>query len=794
MDINLEKIKQIAKWGAGGVAVLLLGVVAGFFIWAPGVVKQFDEVVAQASNNTLILDNQDNLVTAVEGIEDRHSVPISRISPYIQKAVVAAEDRRFFAHRGMDPVRLLGALWADIQSMALKQGGSTITQQLIKLSLLSSERTFTRKIKELFMALAIERAYPKLQVLEFYLNRVYLGHGLYGVEKASQGYFNKSAWELDLNEAAFLAALVKKPEGYFNVPEARERYDEPRIPLRYLKDLMSRHRYILVSMLELGWISKEEYKKAVTTPLVAYRPRPEASIAAYFVQEVLNTLKDELGLQRISGRGLRVYTTLDIRQQKVAEHLISRVRDNEHDTTQASLVALNPTNGYVTAMVGGVDYIESQFNRATRALRQPGSAFKPILYATALENGFSTNSVFLDEPVRYVSDSQTGRMIRIFEGDMELELQLAAETGLDFTKPINPPPAEEQQGDGGPAEEKLRYSEYTPRNYDERYGAGPSRIPGHPPADRRITLSRALELSSNVVAVQLLDRLGMDTLNRVARSWNVPIRQGAGLCAALGCSEVTLLSLTGAYAAFPNGGYLSEPVFIRRVTDAEGNLLYEHTPRVPVEVISDWTAFRMRQLLSDVISRGTGWRARLTRPAGGKTGTNDGPRDTWFIGFTPTLVSGVWLGKDDNDLMPGEAGGKTTARIWRDFMNNSLPDYAGENFPEPEEDYMAVSICNLDGRPEWEDCPHSSIHYFKRGEMDSGQISRKGLTPLYKEKQEPPPPAESRPETVFTGVPTTGLDGTQPVPPSNTTKTGPRVPLKSNELPGFSYEGKKPGM
>ncbi|MDH4246337.1 MAG: penicillin-binding protein, partial [Deltaproteobacteria bacterium] len=467
---QIHSFKQLLLWGFGGLVVLMLGVVAGFFLWAPEVVRQFDEVLAHTSNSTIILDINDEVVTGVEGVEERHLVPISRISPYMQKAIVAAEDRRFFAHRGMDPVRLLGALWADIQAMTMQQGGSTITQQLVKLTLLSSEKTLTRKLKELFMALAVERAYPKLRVLEFYLNRVYLGNGLYGVEKAAQGYFHKSAAELNLNEAAFLAALVKKPEGYFSVPEVEARADEPTIPLEHLTQLATRQRYIVVTLLELGWITPADYKAAVSRRMVVYRPRATASSASYFVQEVLKRLRDELGVQRISGQGYRVYTTLDSRQQAAAERLISRVRSETKEARQAALVAIQPNTGYVTALVGGVDYVESQFNRATQAQRQPGSAIKPILYATALENGFATNSVMIDEPVRYISDGETGKMIRVFENDMEQELQLAAEIGLDLNQ-VHPPQSEPPvEGDKPPEESRPRFSEYTPRNYDNHYG------------------------------------------------------------------------------------------------------------------------------------------------------------------------------------------------------------------------------------------------------------------------------------------------------------------------------------
>lgn len=233
-----------------------------------------------------------------------------------------------------------------------------------------------------------------------------------------------------------------------------------------------------------------------------------------------------------------------------------------------------------------------------------------------------------------------------------------------------------------------------------------------------MTLERALELSSNVIAVQLLDKLGMDPLVRLARRWGVPLRKQNGLCVALGCSEVTLEDLTAAYAAFANGGMRVHPVFIRKVTNSDGDVLYEHFPDPPVEVISPWTAFQMRHLLAGVLERGTGWRARLDRPAGGKTGTNDGPRDAWFVGFTPNLVAGVWVGNDDNAVMPREFGGRMPAEIWHSFMKQALPPYNGETFPQPPDEYVGVRVCNVDGRLDYPDCPDSSVEYFRESEFN----------------------------------------------------------------------------
>jgi penicillin-binding protein 1A len=689
---KIDRFWKIPAWIGGGVLALVLGLVVGFQLYAPRVVNQFNAVLSNTANNTLIYDANDNLIAAVEGLEDRHAVPISRIHPYLQKAVVAVEDRRFFSHRGMDPVRLLGALWADLRSLSIEQGGSTITQQLVKLTLLSSERTLTRKTREIFMAIALEQAFPKLKLLEFYLNRVYLGNGVYGVEKASQAYFHKSAAELNLNEAAFLAALIKKPEGYLVPPESVKQETGPLIRLELLTPLVQRTRFVIRNLAELGWISAAEVEAALDEPLVVHRPAPGLVNAPYFVQQVLKELKDNLGVQRVSGRGYRVYTTLELHMQEVAERLVTSVRERSGEGRQTSLIALDPYSGAVRALVGGVDFNESQFNRATQALRQPGSAIKPILYAAALENDFHTNSVFVDQPVRYTWD-ELGNYLRLYENDFEIDQAL----GL---------------GDLNPD------AMYEPRNYDDRYGL--LRFSGQDGLydDRRMTLARALEVSSNVIAVQLLDKLGMEPMVRLARRWNLPIRKENGLCVALGCSEVTLADLTSAYASFANGGLRVRPVFVRQVRNSDGDVLYEHFPEPPVEVITPWTSFQMRNLLSGVLERGTGRGARLDRPSGGKTGTNDGPRDAWFIGFTPNLVAGAWLGNDDNSIIPNEAGGRTTASLWRDFMRESLPPYGGETFPEPPEEYVGVKICNTDGLLDYTDCPDRSVHYFREREFN----------------------------------------------------------------------------
>jgi penicillin-binding protein 1A len=700
-------------WLVGGLFCIAFGVIVGFELWAPKVVEEFHAVAASTPNNTLIYADSGELVAAIQGAEDRHWVPLAKINPYMQKAAVAIEDRRFFLHKGMDPVRLAGAIWADLKTLSYEQGGSTLTQQLVKLSLLSSERTVQRKVKELFMAMALEQQLPKLQILEAYLNRVYLGNGVYGVEKAAQVYFNKSAADLSLNEAAFLAALIKKPEGYLQA--ADDGSDSTALPLSKLEPLLRRQRLVLETLHRVGWISDEEFRASAKQPLTVLRPRAELSTAPYFVQQVLKELKELLAVSHISGRGYRVDTTLDLHRQQVAEELAARVARENKEAGQAALVALEPATGYVRALVGGVDYQRSQFNRATQAQRQPGSAFKPLLYATALEHGFTPTAVFYDEPVRFSWGQASGQ----FQRHVSLGVTLpGAPPGADPPgEPAAAPPVD-GASPGAPAPLGEPEQVYAPHNFDGRYGL-PALARGESESapDRRMTLGRALELSSNVIAVQLLDQLGMSALAQQTRRWEIPIKTQNGLCVALGCSETTLLALTSAYGSFANGGLRVPPVFIKKVTNSNGDVLFQYVPYPPEPVLSPWTAFEMRKLLQGVIDRGTGTRARIGRPAGGKTGTNDGPRDTWFIGFTPELVAGVWIGNDNNRPMPSEQGGRTTARVWAEFMRAALPPGAPGRFPEPPETYVGMKICNLDGQVAQPDCPDADTYYFRESDI-----------------------------------------------------------------------------
>lgn len=699
---------------AATTALLLLGTLSAFRLWGPRVVEHFAYTQSRATDNTLLYDTQGRFIASLEGLENRRSVSIRHIHPNLLKSVVAVEDHRFFAHRGLDPIRIAGALLNGLRDFEFRQGGSTITQQLVKLSILSPERTISRKMQELFMALALEQGYTKEELLEAYLNRVYFGYGLYGVEQAAQAYFRKTAHELTLNEAAFLAALIKKPEGYLR---SRAIVRDEFLHLEQFPALHRRQRQILHTLYTLGWIPMPVYRQSLYERWNIYRPSPELRAAPYFVEGVRKQLRQVLGVQAVAGRGYRVYTTLDVDLQAAAEDTLGQMHKEMPESRELALISLDSESGAVRSLVGGVDFTRSQFNHATQAQRQPGSAFKPILYATALEHGWQPNAVFLDIPLEY-RRSQAGTRITLaspsdLDGESPEGRSFAERVSATFAPATFSGSAQGMQyssstpqyGEaGGALDEEI----YGPRNVHERYGL--SRVQGHPPADPRMTLQRALERSSNVIAVQLLHRIGLSKLAQQARRWGVPLRAEAGLCVALGCSELTLSDLTSAYASFANGGLRVRPFMIERVLDAQGNELYQRPPVQEERVLSAWSAFRIRQMLSGVLRWGTGWRARTAMPSGGKTGTNDGPRDAWFVGFTPELVSGVWMGHDDNQVMPGASGGGHPALIWRRYMERVGQTQA--RFPEPEQPHVLLNICHLDGRLVWEGCPDAGKMVF----------------------------------------------------------------------------------
>jgi penicillin-binding protein 1A len=571
--------------------------------------------------------------------EQRIEVPLKDISPNLIKAVVSVEDQRFYEHSGVDFVRVAAAFIRNVQEGRRAEGGSTITQQLARQSFLSRDKTLRRKLKEVVLAAHIEHEYSKDEILELYLNKVYFGDGLYGVEAASRGYFGKPASKLTVAEAALLAGLIQSPSSY--------------APTANLERAVARRNVVLQTMLGSGAIDRERYEqaKAADVELTNGLEMPE-TFGLYFKEQVRRELVERFGWPRIAQGGLKVYTTLDTPVQQAAEKTIEeglesiegrrgyphprRVAGNatqSSDYLQGALVAMDPTTGAVRALVGGRDFAQSRFNRATQAKRQAGSAFKPFVYAAALEQGFSPASLI---------------------------------TNLND-------PTLTAQGDWVPEDEHSTASS--------------------------MTLRSALRMSSNRAAVQLLNQVGIPQAVSYAQKLNVGTPPSVPSLA-LGAGDVTLLSLTAAYGSFANAGIVHAPVFIRRVEDNEGKVLFVDSGKSQ-RAISESTAFLMSSMLADVINAGTAYKARqsgFTLPAAGKTGTTNDFVDAWFVGFTPHLVAGVWLGFDQpTTIIRNGYAGDLAVPIWSSFMKIATKADKPDWFDRPA-NVIGVNVCRVSGK------------------------------------------------------------------------------------------------
>ena len=577
-------------------------------------------------------------------VEQRVDVPMSDVSPRMLDAIITVEDRRFFSHNGLDSIRIAGAALRNVRAGRIVEGGSTITQQLARATMLTNERTYGRKIREILLARSLEDRYTKAQILEKYLNTVYFGEGYHGVEAASRGYFGKPASELDLHEAALLAALVRSPSN-----------DAPCVAP---KRATARRNLVLRLMRQQGRISDAELRTALAAPIPdASHQNASGSFTSngtgmYFQEEVRRILFSMFGADRVLRGGLRVYSTYDPSLQLEAEQAVeSRIaqivkrRPSARDL-QGSLVSMDPKTGDVFAIVGGRDFSRSSFNRATQAHRQAGSAFKPIIYAAALERGYAP-----------------GTLLR------------------DLDTPI----------DAGPTGDWLPQGEHERSEY---------------------TLRRALKVSSNRAAAQLLQQVGMSTAVYYAHRLGIGSELPVVPSLALGTGEVTLLELTAAYSAFANAGWVSTPRLITRVEDSDGVAMW-HAPEQRKQAISQTTAYLMSSMLSDVVSSGTAATARaigFTLPAAGKTGTTDDYADAWFIGYTPHLLTGVWFGLDlPAPIMRGGFGGIVAVPAWAEFMRNATKGAKREWYSMPS-DVEKVAICRLTGARATEACRHPEWH------------------------------------------------------------------------------------
>ena len=588
--------------------------------------------------------------------ERRTDVPLDHVSPHMVDAVLAIEDRRFYQHHGVDFIRVMGAAWADLRARRIVQGGSSITQQLVRLDSLTRQRTADRKIREMVMAISIERRFTKAQLLEAYLNRVYYGDGYYGVEAASRGYFGKSAADLTVVEAATLAGVIKSPST-FALREAPARAVE-------------RRNVVLRAMRDAGQLTAAQLSAFQIAPLTVAPPGHEEGGGAeattaedsfcglFFKEEVRRVMMMRFGADQLYQGGLRIYTTLSSDLQREAERAVAdRIRSMEtsrghkgrdqKDRLEGALVSIDPATGYVLALVGGRNFHESPFNRATQALRQPGSAFKPLLFATALERGKTPGTVI---------------------GNLTNKIEAV----------------------GGP---------WLPE--DERGSAD------------TYTLRRALTVSSNRAAAQLLQMIGIDSLIEYARRFGITSKLAPVPSLAIGTGELSLLELTSAYSAFANDGLVAGPLFVRRVESRSGEVLWR-AKNAPRRAVTPETAYMMSSMLSDVIQHGTGAKARalgFTLPAAGKTGTTDDFRDVWFVGYTPHVVAGVWFGFDTPTRIMNEGfAGTVAVPAWTMFMKRATAGAKPDWFKAPD-GLRRVTLCRVSGRLATEDCRQAGTAY-----------------------------------------------------------------------------------
>jgi penicillin-binding protein 1A len=566
----------LSVWGA-----VFLG---GLFAYYASQLPPIDQLAVPTRPPNIAILSDDGSLIANRGDTGGPAVRLIDLPPYLPKAFVAIEDRRFYDHHGVDPVGMSRALLRDVVGGGGIEGGSTLTQQLAKNLFLTRERTLSRKIQEAILAFWLERRYSKDQILELYLNRVYFGSGAYGVEAAAQKYFGKSARLVTLSEAAVLAGLMKSPTKL--------------APNRNLQGANERAAQVITAMAEQGHITEAMAKGALANPAQVKRDKGAGSIN-YAADYVMDALNDTVGA---IDEDIVVTTTIDLKMQAEAEHALTdelNAKGAKFGVEQGALVALDP-NGAVKAMVGGRNYADSQFNRAVAAKRQPGSSFKPFVYLAALEKGLTPDTVRDDAPISIKG--------------------------------------------------------WNPENYSREY-FGP------------VTLTKALALSLNTVAVRLGQEVGPKAVVEVAHRLGITSDLDPVPSIALGSSDVTPLEMVSAYAAFANGGLGVQPHVIVRVRTANGKQLYARRNANFGRVIDPQYVAMMNQMMQETLLTGTARKAELPGwQAAGKTGTSQDWRDAWFLGYTSYLVAGVWLGNDDSSPTKKVSGGNLPVEIWSRFM------------------------------------------------------------------------------------------------------------------------------
>lgn len=561
-----------------------------------------------------VFDSHGRLITTLHSDQNRLPIDINKVPQNLQNAFIAAEDNRFYEHIGIDPIGIFRAIFANLTNRGIAQGGSTITQQLAKNAFLSQEQTLKRKIQEAMLALEIEHKYSKKEILEMYMNQIYFGQGAYGIQTAAKTYFNKDVNELTLTQCAMLAGLPKSPNYYS--------------PFNNLNEAKKRKNVVLDQMVKYGYVSAAEAEDAKNQDLGLSKSHQskEADEYASFIDYVSQQVAKKYGDDALYKEGLKIYTTMDVDKQHAAVRAMRNLPNNYTDENgltqpQAAIVSIDPKTGHILAMVGGRG--QDSFNRASMAVRQPGSAFKPFVYLTALQHDMTPDTTMDDQPVTY--------------------------------------------------------GNWSPKNAGGSYSG-------------TMTLSDALAHSVNTIAVQLADQVGTKNIIANAKKMGITTLDAKddNLAMALGglTKGVTPLELASAYGTFANKGVHVKPTAIVKILDRNGNVLEDASTlekeETKTRVMSEREAYEMTTMLEGVIDHGTGTAAAIGRPAASKTGTTDDNKDAWFVGYTPDIVTAVWIGDDTGSHSLGEIyGGTIPAEIWKDYMSSATSDESGGDFSAP---------------------------------------------------------------------------------------------------------------
>ncbi|HXX36965.1 MAG TPA: PBP1A family penicillin-binding protein [bacterium] len=659
-------------------ALLMTGVLVGAAMAINSHLPPVDALYAPASEATRIYAADGELVASLYQ-ENRDSVPLSRVPTTLQRAVVDTEDADFYHNRGISVRGILRAGFRNLVEGGYAEGGSTITQQLARNLFLTPQKSLTRKIAEMLLAVQIERRLTKDEILARYLNQVYFGEGAYGVETAAGVYFGKRVTELTLPQSAMLAGLIRAPSAYS--------------PYEHSARAKARMAEVLQRMVDVGDLTPAEMNAALGAPLDLAAKGNGGLIgirAPYFVSYILPGLLQRYGEDVLYKGGLRIYTTLDLTIQAEATAALRQGIDAaqaQHlNVHQGAVVVMDPRTGAIRAMVGGYDFRTSQFNRAWQAHRQAGSAFKPFTYTVAVMRGIPPTHLLLDEP-------------------------------LEFQLP-----------DG---------KVWKPQDFDHTWHGW-------------VTARYALENSINAATIRLEQQIGPASIVDLAHRMGVQSQLLPTLALTLGASDVTPLEMVDAYGVFANGGVRADPMAITKVTDWRGKVLEEHTPQRTV-VLSPDVAYVMTDMLKGNVLRGTGTAANIGVPQAGKTGTTDDYRDAWYIGYTPYLTTGIWVGNDDNSPMNGVTGGAVPARIWAALMKKITATMPHDDWTMPD-GVVQETVCGTSGSLAAPGCPDPRPEVFIKGTEPDAYTAPAGT----------PGSSSGPPQASTTTSPTPPDSGSQP--------------------------------